>query len=284
MTLGEFRIETLRRLSTRYDSGEARWMTRIIFEKIMGYSQVDTAIKSDQPISEFMQKKINETLSRLLSGEPIQYVFGETEFYGISLKVSPGVLIPRPETEELVEMIVKDANSRSDLRVLDVCTGSGCIAIALARNLKFPQIEAIDISDDALSVAKENLERTRTSVTLRKADALALKPDSKQFDIIVSNPPYIAGSERASMDSNVVDHEPAMALFVPDDDPLRFYIAIASYATQTLSDGGRLYFELNPLFAEALASRLTTDGWNDVRLHRDMQAKIRFLSATKPES
>lgn len=283
MTLGEFHINTLRRLATRHDAGESRWMARIIFEKIMGYSQVDMAIKSDQPISDFTQHKIDEVVTRVLSNEPIQYIFGETSFYGLTLNVRPGVLIPRPETAELVEMIVKEADFRSDLRVLDICTGSGCIAIALARNLRFPTIEAIDVSDQALAIASENIERTHTTVTLRNADALSLKPTNEQFDIIVSNPPYIAESERGSMDSNVIDHEPALALFVPDNDPLKFYTAIARYAATALTDSGRLYFELNPRYAETLATEMSAYGWRDVRLHRDMQANIRFLSATRPE-
>ena len=241
------------------------------------------AIKSDEPVSDFISSKISSIIDRLLTHEPIQYIFGETTFYGLRLKVTPDVLIPRPETEELVDMIVKDAADRPDLRVLDVCTGSGCIAIALARNLRFPIVEAIDLSPKALEIANDNIAATRTNVKTIQADALHLKPSPDSFDIIVSNPPYIADRERSTMDSNVIDHEPSMALFVPDSNPLIFYTAICSYAKTALSSGGRIYFELNPLYADRLASQMSADGWQEVSLYRDMQSSVRFLSAICPE-
>lgn len=283
MTLEQCKISSIGRLRSEFPDAEASWMVRMIFEHLLGYSQVDMAIKSDEPVSDFISSKISSIIDRLLTHEPIQYIFGETTFYGLRLKVTPDVLIPRPETEELVDMIVKDAADRPDLRVLDVCTGSGCIAIALARNLRFPIVEAIDLSPEALEIANDNIAATRTNVKTIQADALHLKPSPDSFDVIVSNPPYIADSERSTMDSNVIDHEPSMALFVPDSDPLIFYTAICSYAKTALSSGGRIYFELNPLYADRLASQMSADGWQEVSLYRDMQSSVRFLSAICPE-
>ena len=283
MTLEQCKISSIGRLRSEFPDAEASWMVRMIFEHLLGYSQVDMAIKSDEPVSDFISSKISSIIDRLLTHEPIQYIFGETTFYGLRLKVTPDVLIPRPETEELVDMIVKDAADRPDLRVLDVCTGSGCIAIALARNLRFPIVEAIDLSPKSLEIANDNIAATRTNVKTIQADALHLKPSPDSFDVIVSNPPYIADSERSTMDSNVIDHEPSMALFVPDSDPLIFYTAICSYAKTALSSGGRIYFELNPLYADRLASQMSADGWQEVSLYRDMQSAVRFLSAICPE-
>lgn len=284
MTLDQCRIDTERRLQTIYPQGESRWMTRIIFEKIKGYSLVDLAIKADEPVSDFIRQKIGSVVDRLLRYEPIQYIFEEAQFYGLTLRVTSATLIPRPETEELVAMIIKDAEGRPDLRVLDICTGSGCIAVALARNLRFPSVEATDISKNALAIAQENVSRTRTSVMLRCEDALSMPAaaESPSYDIIVSNPPYIAAKERALMSPNVTDHEPSVALFVPDDDPLRFYHAICRFAEKSLSADGRLYFELNPIYARSLENEMREYGWRDVELHRDMQKQVRFLSATRP--
>lgn len=283
MTLDQCRLDTEHRLQTIYPQGESRWMTRIIFEKIKGYSLVDLVIKADEPVSDFIRQKIGSIVDRLLKYEPIQYIFEEAQFYGLRLKVTPATLIPRPETEELVSLIIKDAEGRSDLRVLDICTGSGCIAIALARNLRFPSVEATDISKDAIAIAQENISDTRTPVVLRCEDALSMPATAvSSYDIIVSNPPYIAAKEQALMSPNVIDHEPLIALFVPDEDPLRFYHAICRFAEKSLSTDGRLYFELNPIYARSLAKEMIDYGWTEVELHRDMQKQIRFLSATRP--
>ncbi len=281
MTLEECRTNIIERLRRIYPQGESSWMARIIFEQLKGYSQVDLVMKADTEISDYIAAKVDSVVDRLLRHEPIQYIFGETQFYGIRLKVTPATLIPRPETEELVEMIVRDADGRRDLQVLDICTGSGCIAIALARNLSFPSIEAIDISTDALEVARENSQLTRTHISFSEADALHLSLRPCSYDIIVSNPPYIAESERADMEANVLDYEPAVALFVPDSDPLRFYKAIAHASQNALKPGGRLYFEINPKYARELSDSLKSSGWSDVTLQRDSRGLYRFLSASR---
>lgn len=283
MVLDELRRATVKRLGEVYPRGEALWLWREMLMRIKGWGQVELAIKAGDEVSEYLQHKVEEVTERLLRKEPVQYIFGMAEFYGLQLKVTPDVLIPRPETAEMVDMIVKWADGRTDLRVLDLCTGSGCIAVALARNLKFAQIAAIDLSSKALAVAAENVKDLKVKVNLKLEDALQLKDEtSPKYDIIVSNPPYIAESERASMDSNVVDHEPQMALFVPDSDPLRFYHAIARYAMTALASGGVLYFEINPLYAIRLREELQQQGWDDVVVEADMQGLNRFIHCVHP--
>lgn len=279
MTVKEVADKAYRSLAPRFGEGEARWMVRLMMEEFKNYSPVDMAVRGDFDAGENVERHIDETVGRLLNGEPIQYIFGKARFYGMNLKATPDVLIPRPETEELVDLIVNDRGGERDLRVLDVCTGSGCIAIALARNLPFSEVDAIDISREALAVARENASELKAAVSFKEGDALRMGADGAEYDIIVSNPPYIAEHERAEMDRNVLEHEPALALFVPDADPLRFYIAIARYALVALKEQGGLYFEINPLYASDLAGQMKTMGWSDVSIQPDMQKKSRFLIA-----
>lgn len=283
LTLRECCDDARRKLLTAYPDSEARWMVRIIFEQLKGWSRTDMAIRADDEVSDFIACKVDAVIERLLKHEPIQYIFGETRFYGLTLKVSPAVLIPRPETEELVDIIVSDSSGRRDLSVTDLCTGSGCIAVALARNLPFSSVSAIDISGDALKIAKENAASTGTRINFVQADVLKLEyPDKPSVDIVVSNPPYIAESEKKGMDPNVLDHEPSIALFVPDNDPLKFYRSISRYAKKALRPGGRLYFEINPLFSSELVAMLRNDGWENIDLLPDMQKKMRFIRAFQP--
>lgn len=276
-------IEGLRReLAAVYGRGEAEAMIRLIFETLKGWRPVDIVINSDKPLSDYMQGKIQSILDRLKQHEPIQYILGTARFYGMNFKVTPDVLIPRPETAELVDLIVRQAGEREDLRVLDAGTGSGCIAIALARNLKFPHVTAIDISDKALSVARENAADLKTRITFRREDILNLPGERDAWDIIVSNPPYIGDSEAAAMDANVLNYEPHQALFVPDSDPLRFYTALARYAATALSPGGWLWFEINPLHAEALSRMLAATGLVNVQIYKDIHGRDRFASAQRP--
>lgn len=279
MTVKEVADKAYRSLAPRFGEGEARWMVRLMMEEYKNYSPVDMAVRGDFDAGENVERRIDETVGRLLNGEPIQYIFGKARFYGMNLKVTPDVLIPRPETEELVDLIVNDHGGERDLRVLDVCTGSGCIAIALARNLPFSEVDAVDISREALAVARENASELKAAVSFKEGDALRMGADGAEYDIIVSNPPYIAEHERAEMDRNVLEHEPALALFVPDADPLRFYVAIARYALVALKEQGGLYFEINPLYASELAGQMKAMGWSDVSILLDMQKKNRFLIA-----
>lgn len=268
-------------LEPEYGRREADQMVRLVFSSLKGWDRTRLVINGAFPVSDWLRSKCNDIITRLLKGEPVQYILGTAYFYGMDLKVTPVTLIPRPETAELVDMIVKE-NRETDLRLLDIGTGSGAIAIALARNLRFPQVTATDISAPALEVARENARTFHCDIKFEEEDILtcALPPES--FDIIVSNPPYIAAEEKEGMEKNVLDHEPHGALFVPDSDPLLFYRRIAALSRDALVAGGRLYFEINPRFSEALRRMLEEKGFNDIRIIRDSYGKDRFAAAINP--
>ncbi len=268
-------------LVPRFGKGETEAMIRLIFHHLKGWNATDMVINSDKELSEYTRGKIDEILERVLKGEPIQYVTGEAYFYGMDLIVTPDVLIPRVETQELVDFIVKKYDGVSDLKILDIGTGSGCIAIALARNLPFAQVTGIDISEKALAVAKENGKKLKANVNWVKADVFNFSPAADSFDIIVSNPPYVMMSEQRDMEVNVLEHEPWVALFVPDDDPLRFYRRIAKMGIDALKDGGTLWFELNAQLADETAKLVKSLGYEDVTLERDIAGKWRFIEAKK---
>ncbi len=256
---------------------EAQAMIRIICEDIFNYDQVDVALRQDSELPEFAQQRITDIISRLQRHEPLQYIVGSARFHGHRFKVTPAVLIPRPETEQLVDLIV-DENSASDLRVLDIGTGSGCIAISLARALKFAQVDALDVSRDALAVARENAAVLKVRVNFFESDILSPQPAAR-YDIIVSNPPYVCWNERESMECNVKDYEPGQALFVPDNDPLLFYKAIAPYAAQSLEKGGRLYLEINQRFGQEVKKLLEENGLDEIRIIEDSYGNTRFAAA-----
>lgn len=283
MTIDRYIRQSIERLAPVYEASEARWLMRIIFEHLKGWSQTDLLLKSDTEADAAFTDKSDAIIARLLNHEPIQYIIGSTYWHGLTLKVTPAVLIPREETSELVDIIEHDCGDSSDMRVLDICTGSGCIAIALARSLPFAQVTATDISDDALAVARENSAACRTRIEFIHEDALKASslPDAT-FDIIVSNPPYIGQSEDALMEANVLDYEPHSALFVPDDNPLLFYKSISANAIRLGKPGSRLYLEINPLHSTQLCDMLTRDGWTDVQCVRDIHGKNRFVTATHP--
>lgn len=277
-------ITMLRRsLRSIYPAGEAEAIIRLIFEHLKGWSPVDIVMHSDDELSPFMQGKVKAILDRLMRHEPIQYIIGEAQFYGLKLHVTPATLIPRPETEELVDLVLKFSADRPDLRVLDAGTGSGCIALALSRNMRFPQITAIDASQEALNVARDNAAALKCRIRFEHRDILTMPARPESLDIIVSNPPYIGQSESAAMDANVLDYEPHDALFVPDSDPLRFYTALARFGRVSLSTGGGLFFEINPLHADAMRSMLEAEGYTDIEIIKDMQGYQRFATAIKPE-
>ena len=252
-------------------------MIRVICEDVFNYDPVDVALRQESVLPDFAQQRITDLIHRLQRHEPLQYIVGNARFHGHKFKVTPAVLIPRPETEQLVDLIV-DENKESDLRVLDMGTGSGCIAISLARALKFAQVDALDVSRDALAVARANAEALQVKVRFFESDMLAPQP-AATYDIIVSNPPYICWSERESMERNVKDYEPGQALFVPDNDPLLFYKAIVPYARQSLERGGRLYLEINQRFGAEVKRLLDENGFDEVRIIDDSYGKVRFAAA-----
>jgi release factor glutamine methyltransferase len=281
MTISQLLRTETQRLESVFDSGEARASARAIFEDVAGYSQKFIFMNGDREMLEETAERLTRTVDAVLAGTPVQYATGHARFYGLDFAVTPAVLIPRPETEGLVDLVVDDCNGRSDLRVLDIATGSGCIACALARALAFPQVTALDISEDALTVAQSNAKALNVKVDFIHDDILTATAPTEAYDVIVSNPPYIARSEAAAMDERVLDHEPDLALFVSDDDPLIFYRTIGIYSVKALRPGGKLYFEINPRFAEELAAMLRKQSYDNVTILRDYIGRQRFISATK---
>ena len=277
-------MEMRRRLEPIYGKDESRAMIREIFRVLNGCDATEFIIRltDDYPLSDYIRSKIEDILGRLERHEPLQYILGEAHFYGLDLHVEPGVLIPRPETEELVRVIAAD-NPSSDLQVVDLGTGSGAIAIALSRYMSFPEITAIDLSPKAIEVATDNVKALKCNgIRVVQGDMTKWHPESASLDVVVSNPPYVDESEKAGMEANVRDYEPAEALFVPDSDPLKFYRAIAPEALKGLKPGGRLYFEINPRHADELKAMLAHDGFTNVGLWRDAQGAYRYIKAQKP--
>ena len=267
-----------------YGKGESDAIIRLIFHYVKGWNLTDMLIHSKDELSPFVKEEIDGILQRLLNYEPIQYITGEARFHGMELNVRPGVLIPRQETDELVDIIIDENKNREDLRVLDLCTGSGCIAIALARNLPFSKVTAVDISDVAVEVAKENAEKLKAKVEVIKADIfdVPFPPGIKgKFDIMVSNPPYVMDKEALTMEKNVLDYEPHEALFVRDEDPAVFYRRIADIVVEMLVAGGRIYFEINPLACKEIMEMLENKGFEDVTAIRDSAGKERFITCRK---
>lgn len=258
---------------------EVQAMIRVICEDVFNYDPVDVALRQESELPGFAPQRIADIIARLQRHEPLQYIVGSARFHGHRFKVTPAVLIPRPETEQLVDLVI-DENPASDLRVLDMGTGSGCIAISLARALKFAQVDALDVSRDALAIARENAAALKVKVRFFESDMLLPQP-SARYDIIVSNPPYICWSERDTMDRNVKDYEPGQALFVPDNDPLLFYKAIARYAGESIERGGRLYLEINQRFGAEVKRLLEDSGLDEVRIIEDSYGKVRFAAAVK---
>ena len=278
------------RLSACYPQREARALARILCCEVLGQSDVDFFVGKDTLLSENQQQKVEDILQRLLHFEPIQYIQGEAPFLGARFKVTPAVLIPRPETAELVQLVAEEMRNRyptlrslnDSLHLLDIGTGSGCIAVSLARMLPGALVEAWDISSEALEVARENAELQGCKVHFCCRDVLRYDPlpeEQGRYAAVVSNPPYICRHEAEQMERNVLDWEPEQALFVPDDDPLRFYRAIALYALHALRPQGRLLFEINPHYAATLQQLLTTMGYSNVMLHDDAFGRCRFATA-----
>ncbi len=263
------------RLLPCYPEEEARSLAWWIMEEITGLSrtQLQFACK-DTTFSPYMQEKLPEIISRLLNFEPIQYIFGHTLWNGLDLKVTPATLIPRPETAELVEKITNHKLQITNCRVLDVGTGSGCIAIALKKAHPSWQVTGIDISADAIEVAKENAKRNGVEVDFEIADIFNHQSPitNHQYDIVVSNPPYIRECEKADMRPNVLDYEPATALFVPDSDPLRFYRRIAE-----VKSGNYLFFEINEAYASDISVMLNGLGYTDIQITKDIYGKDRII-------
>ena len=280
------------RLIPLYETDEAKAIVRWVLDVRFGLSWADILCGKVTELSANDQAELEKIMLRLEKGEPVQYIIGVADFCGRQFHVEPGVLIPRPETAELCRMVIEERKISQKgqsllCEILDIGTGSGCIAITLALELPDAHVTAWDISDDALRIAQENATALGANVSFEHRDALSippsslLPPPSSKYSLIVSNPPYICEKEKSSMERNVLEHEPHLALFVPDDDPLRFYRAIAQYAIDALAPQGSLFFEINPLYADDLAHLLSMMSCYDISLLHDQFGKRRFLKATK---
>ncbi len=266
-------------LSGCYSAGEVSALTRIIATELLGVSQMTYFLKEGVTLTAEQQTLLDNAIERLKKQEPIQYILGYSDFCGLRFKVTPATLIPRPETSELVEWIASEANGNES--ILDIGTGSGCIAVSLAHKLPKSKTTAWDISPDALAVAAENSKANGCAVTFEQVDILAYEPTGEQFDIIVSNPPYIRENEKEAMHSNVLDWEPHTALFVPDSDPLLFYRTIAEKGLQILKPGGRLYFEINRAHGKETMEMLASLGYTNIELRKDFAENDRMIRAVK---
>lgn len=268
-----------------YDANEIEAITLLVLGEITGMSNASIKAFPDRVLSTEQAEQAKNVLAELKTGKPIQYIFGVTEFYGLPFKVNPYVLIPRPETEELVEWILEVERQKvkgKRLSILDIGTGSGCIAISLKKNLPGAHVSAIDISTGALETAKGNAELNNVEVNFIETDILNIKSEIEipKSDIIVSNPPYVTLEDKKQMHTNVTDFEPHTALFVPEDDPLLFYRAIADFALENLNADGQLYFEINEGLGKETVQLLADKGFKDIELRRDMSGRDRTIKAS----
>lgn len=272
-------------LTPLYDAGEAQAIVRTVLDVEYGMTLTDIICGKVNELSSDEERNLEEIIARLQNGEPVQYVLGEADFAGRTFHVEPGVLIPRPETAELCQWIEEDVSSlEADERkqILDICTGSGCIAITLGLTLPNSEVTGWDISEDALRIAQGNVEMLKAgNVRIEYQDALMLPKAAETADIIVSNPPYICEKEKADMEKNVLEHEPSIALFVPDEEPLKFYRAIAEYASSALKSEGALYFEINPIYEKETREMLEGLGFKDIETKEDAFGKKRMMKAKK---
>ena len=277
-------------LKDLYESDEVKNFISIAFENILDYTKTDLTLNMENTMSESELLKFNNVVKDLKKHNPIQYIFGRTNFYGLDFIVNENVLIPRPETEELVDLIVKDYSTlniqHSAFNILDIGTGSGCIAIALKKNIPNANVYALDISEKALKISEKNAKQNNVQINFVQADILVspIRPftDSPiQFDIIVSNPPYVTHSDKKDMKKNVLDYEPPVALFVDDTDQLIYYKAISDFALKNLMTKGKLYFEINEKYGNELVNLIKEKGFKNVRIQKDINNKNRILQCTR---
>ena len=270
-------------LTPLYDAGEAQAIVRTVLDVEYGMTLTDIICGKVNELSSDEERNLEEIIARLQNGEPVQYVLGKADFAGRTFHVEPGVLIPRPETAELCQWIEEEVSSLEaddPKQILDICTGSGCIAITLGLNIPNSEVTGWDISEDALRIAQGNVEMLKAgNVRIEYQNALMLPKTAEAADIIVSNPPYICEKEKADMEKNVLEHEPSIALFVPDEEPLKFYRAIAEYASSALKSEGALYFEINPIYEKETREMLEELGFKDIETKEDAFGKKRMMKA-----
>jgi release factor glutamine methyltransferase len=288
MKIKEYRTQFIQELTSMYDAGEAESFFYLILEEKQQLKRIDLALKPDLVFSEGEIKDWNSILEQLKLEIPIQYLLGKTSFYGLHFEVNENVLIPRPETEELVDWIISNTQAiskTSNLKILDIGTGSGCIAISLAKNLPNAQVFAIDVSEKALATARKNAVLNEVNVTFIAQNILevvslsAVEGLGQEFDIIVSNPPYVRNLEKEEIKKNVLEHEPHLALFVEDNDALIFYRKIAELAQKNLSNSGQLYFEINQYLGKEMVDLLEGMEFKNVELRKDIYGNDRMMRA-----
>ena len=284
LILKELRTSFKIALSGLYPSEEIQSFFNILSEKYLNLSRIEIALNPERVISEEVSEKYQKALLRLKNYEPVQYIIGETEFYGLPFKVNKHTLIPRPETEELVEWIIDTSEFRiQDFGLLDIGTGSGCIAISLAKNLPDSKISALDISDGALKIARKNAEMNKVEVDFFQTDILNTKTLPKKYDVIVSNPPYVRELEKKQMRQNVLNYEPDSALYVKNDDPLLFYRVISQLAKKHLQPNGKLFFEINEYLADELTELLKSEDFKNIEVKKDIFGKNRMIKCNLNE-
>ena len=264
-----------------YSDSEALALAKMLLVEVFGFSTLELYGGKDKEFSEKHRSVLAEMIRRLQKNEPIQYIIGIESFCGLTFEVNPNVLIPRPETQELVSWIVEDCQVDGAVRILDIGTGSGCIPVSLAKQLPMAEVESWDISEGALGVASRNCDRNGVKVLLRQKDVLNASPEGVLYDVIVSNPPYIADREKVDMEANVLDWEPSLALFVPDDDPLLFYRKIAQLGCDMLKEGGSLYFEINRAYGQETSLMLSELGYSRIELKKDSWGNDRMIKAKR---
>ena len=264
-----------------YTDAEALSLAKMLLVEVFGFSTLELYGGKDRGFSEKEQEVLSDIVCRLQNHEPIQYIIGRETFMGLVFEVNENVLIPRPETQELVNWILEDRRADEGCKILDIGTGSGCIPISLAHFMSGAELEAWDISDGALDVARRNASQNEVKVLFRKLNVLEAVPSSSCYDVIVSNPPYVTEQEKVDMEANVLDWEPSIALFVPDTDPLLFYRKIAELGLEMLVADGALYFEINRAYGEMMKTMLEDMGYNNVELRKDMFGNDRMIKAIK---
>lgn len=279
--LGIFVRTRVEQLCSKFGRTESHYMVRVLMEEYFGIDRVKIVLEPDLILTVEQMDKVDKSIAMLMDNVPLQYVIGEMEFFELRFKVAPGVLIPRPETEEMVGLICRQFVRDAGLSILDIGTGSGCIAVSLASWFPNATVTAIDISDEALKTAKANAKSNNVNINLLKCDILSESLPTGKFNLIVSNPPYVCEREKASMQPNVIDHEPHEALFVPDDDPLLFYRHIAAHAFGALNHGGQLWFEINEAYSTETQQCCRQSGFDEVEIISDFREKPRFCKGTK---
>jgi release factor glutamine methyltransferase len=269
------------RLSNQYESSEIRAMFRMAVQKINGWSMMKIHLEPDTRVNQSDLLKYSKFLKRLRMNEPIQYILGNAWFCDLEIQVAPGVLIPRPETEELVMGLLERIENKESV-ILDACTGSGCIALALKNYLPQARILALELSEDALNIALQNSELLKLDIEFIQADLLAEIPDNiPKLDVIISNPPYIPYADKATMSPHVFEKEPEMALFVPDNDPMLFYRNLARWGNERLNENGFLFAESHSALTKEVEACWQDAGFENIEIHKDLGNLPRWLSAQK---